>query len=63
MWYFLMSNPGCLERLRKEVDDAFPPGEDSSLNLTKQGLMPYLNACMYVTSCAAYAVSWLICPC
>ena len=57
LWYFLLSNPACLERLRKEVDDAFPSGEDSSLDLTKQGLMPYLNACMSVTSCAVNVVS------
>lgn len=46
LWYFLLTNPACLRRLRKEVDDAFPPGEDSTRDFAKQGSMPYLNACM-----------------
>ena len=46
LWYFLLSNPDCFARLRKEIDDAFPRGEDSMRDLTKQGAMPYLNACI-----------------
>ena len=34
------------ERLRAEIDAAFPAGEDTNVDYTKQGLMPYLNACM-----------------
>ena len=46
LWYFLLSNPRCFEQLRKEVDQTFPQGEDSMADLTRQGAMPYLNACM-----------------
>ncbi|THH00159.1 hypothetical protein EW026_g2323 [Hermanssonia centrifuga] len=46
LWYFLLSQPQCFNRLRKEVDDAFPPGEDSLMDLARQGAMPYLNACI-----------------
>lgn len=46
IWYFLLNKPNCLQRLRKELDDTFPLGEDSSLNFAKQSTMPYLNACM-----------------
>lgn len=45
-WYFLLQNPKVMERLKKEVDEVFPPGEDSAMDATKQSLMPYLNACM-----------------
>ena len=44
--YFLLRYPSYMERLRKEVDKAFPQGEDSMLDFTKQTNMPFLNACM-----------------
>ena len=44
--YFLLRYPTYMERLRREVDEAFPQGEDSTLDFTKQTNMPLLNACM-----------------
>jgi cytochrome P450 len=46
IWYFLLRNPRVLARLRQEIDEAFPHGEALSIDATKQGLMPYLNACV-----------------
>lgn len=45
IWYFLLRNPTCLSRLRKEVDESFPDGHDI-FDFSKQADMPYLNACM-----------------
>ncbi|EKM54122.1 uncharacterized protein PHACADRAFT_257741 [Phanerochaete carnosa HHB-10118-sp] len=49
LFYFLLRYPTYFERLRKEIDEAFPHGEDSSLNFTKQASMPLLNACINET--------------
>ena len=46
LWYLLLSNPGVMAKLRKEVDEYFPPGEESPMDATVQSNMPYLNACM-----------------
>ena len=46
IFYFLLRHPTYLERLRREVDEVFPQGEDSTLDFTKQTTMPFLNACM-----------------
>lgn len=45
MWYFMMRNPHCVDLLRKEIDETFPPGEDFT-DFTRLAEMPYLNACM-----------------
>lgn len=45
-WYFMLTNPGCFRRLRQEIDDAFPHGEDTSSDLALQSTLPFLNACM-----------------
>ena len=46
LFYFFLRYPTYLERLRREVDEVFPQGEDSTLDFTKQTNMPFLNACM-----------------
>lgn len=45
VFYFLLRHPQCLQRLQKEIDDAFPRGDDPT-HFTKQADMLYLNACM-----------------
>ena len=45
LWYFLLRHPECAEQLRKEIDAAFPPGEDV-MDFSRHAEMPYLNACM-----------------
>lgn len=47
IWYFLMLDPGAFDRLRGEIDEQFPSGEEP-LDFTRMANMPYLNACMYV---------------
>lgn len=45
--YYMLRYPKYLDRLRKEVDETFPDGADSTLDFTKQtNSMPFLNACM-----------------
>lgn len=44
LWYLLLRNPTCLERLRKEVDEVFAQGDEP--DFAKQVSMPYLNACL-----------------
>nr|AAX81445.1 high nitrogen upregulated cytochrome P450 monooxygenase 1 [Phanerodontia chrysosporium] len=44
--YFLLRYPIYLDRLRKEIDETFPDGADSTLDFTKQTNMPFLNACI-----------------
>ena len=45
--YYLLRNPATYERLQKEVDDAFPNGEEP-LDVTKLGQMKWLNGSMWV---------------
>jgi cytochrome P450 len=45
MWYYLLLNPTKFDRLQKEVDTYFPPGEEP-VDFTRMVNMPYLNACM-----------------
>jgi cytochrome P450 len=45
IWYYFMLDPSKLDRLRREVDAYFPPGEEP-LDLMRMVNMPYLNACM-----------------
>ncbi|GJE95883.1 cytochrome P450 [Phanerochaete sordida] len=45
--YYMLRYPKYLDRLRKEVDETFPDGADSTLDFTKQtNSMPFLNACI-----------------
>ncbi|EKM50334.1 uncharacterized protein PHACADRAFT_264951 [Phanerochaete carnosa HHB-10118-sp] len=44
VWAFLLRNPACLERLRKEIDAEFSLGDD--IDFAKLANMPYLNACL-----------------
>ncbi|KAI0093392.1 high nitrogen upregulated cytochrome P450 monooxygenase 1 [Irpex rosettiformis] len=46
LWYFLVSHPTYFDRLRKEVDEVFPPGADTNKEIAKQMTMPFLNACV-----------------
>ncbi|KAI0344596.1 high nitrogen upregulated cytochrome P450 monooxygenase 1 [Trametopsis cervina] len=46
LWYFLLTQPKYLTRLRDEVDKAYPHGADPIADLTNQANMPYLNACI-----------------
>jgi cytochrome P450 len=43
--YFLLRNPVASNRLRAEIDQYFPRGEEPD-NFTKMASMPYLNACI-----------------
>lgn len=54
IWYYLLRNPKYYDRLRKEVEESFPNGEDP-IDFTRQADMPFLNGCMYantIQSCA-----------
>ena len=44
--YFLVRQPLCMERLRKEIESEYPGATDTMLDFAKQSEMPYLNACM-----------------
>lgn len=48
IFYHLLLNPTCYQRLQREVDEAFPNPEDP-MDFKKLGEMEYLGACMYVT--------------
>jgi len=46
-WYFLLTHPTAFARLRAEIDDAFPPGDEFELtgaNANKLADLSYLNA-------------------
>lgn len=43
--YYLLRHPECAERLKKEIDETFPDGDDP-LDFSRQADMPYLNACL-----------------
>jgi cytochrome P450 len=45
IWYYLLLEPAKFDRLRREVDAHFPPGEEP-LDFTRMVNMPFLNACM-----------------
>lgn len=42
--YELLCNPQCFERLRAEVDSAFPPNAGEPINTARLSRMEYLNA-------------------
>ena len=46
LFFYLLSNPGILDRLRKEIDTEFPLGEGEPFDAAKLAAMPYLNAVM-----------------
>ena len=48
IFYHLLSNQACYERLRKEIDLTVSESDDR-LDFEKLDGMKYLNACMYVT--------------
>lgn len=56
LWFYLLKHPEYYARLRKEVDEAFPRGEDP-IDFTRQADMPFLNACMYVSVCVVQCLS------
>lgn len=43
--YFFMKHPEYVERLRKDIDAAFPNLQDA-VDFGKLAEMPYLNGCM-----------------
>lgn len=43
--YFLLLNTEKFKRLRREIDNYFPPGE-GPMDPTQMVGMPYLNGCM-----------------
>jgi cytochrome P450 len=45
LFWLLLRHPASYSLLQKEVDQYFPPGENS-LDTTKHAGMPYLNAVM-----------------
>ena len=46
LFYYLLSNRSVFDRLREEVDSAFPLGEGEPFDTSKLAKMPYLNAVM-----------------
>ena len=46
IFFHLLSNPVVFDRLRREVDSVFPPGEGEPFDAVKLASMPYLNAIM-----------------
>lgn len=49
-FYYLLTNPEQYARLRKEVDETFPPGEEEPSDGTRLAQMKFLNAVMYAHS-------------
>lgn len=43
--YYMMRHPECAEHLRREIDKAFPNGEEP-LDFARLAELPYLNACI-----------------
>ena len=48
VFYYLMRYPEVMKRLRKELDEAFPPGEGEPFDYTKLAELTFLNAVMCV---------------
>ena len=62
VFYYLVTQRACFDRLRREIDTAFPPDEGRDpFDTTKLAALPYLNAVMYAahrfSSAAADAVA------
>lgn len=49
IFYYLMANPEYYARLRKEVDEMFPPGEEEPIDGARLAQMIILNAVMRVS--------------
>lgn len=49
LWYFLLKNPQYMQKLKKEVDEYFPPEEEFVMDVAKVSGMPYLNVVVYVS--------------
>jgi len=45
LWYYLLLDSTNVDRLRREVDVHFPPGEEP-VDFTRMVNMPFPNACM-----------------
>lgn len=48
IFYHLLKNPQYYARLRKELDEAFPPGEVEPFDASRLAELKFLNAVMYV---------------
>ncbi|RDB27055.1 hypothetical protein Hypma_005050 [Hypsizygus marmoreus] len=48
LFYFLLSHPECYKRLKAEIDNVYPQGENA-LDTSKHSSMPYLTACINET--------------
>lgn len=46
VFFYLLTHPEVYQTLRKEVDQAFPPGEGEPFDGAKLADMPYLSAVM-----------------
>lgn len=46
LFYNIMTNAEVMGRLRKELDEAFPPGEGDPFDFTRLSELPILNAVM-----------------
>ena len=46
VFYCLLAHPEVYERLREEVDSAFPPGSGDPIDASKLAGLSYLNAVM-----------------
>lgn len=44
VFFYLLSDRTVFDRLQKEVDSVFPPGEGAPFDAVKLANMPYLNA-------------------
>ena len=48
LFYNIMTNADVMGMLRKELDEAFPPGEGDPFDFTRLSELPILNAVMFV---------------
>ena len=46
VFYYLMKHDDVMKRLRKELDEAFPPNEGDPFGFKKLADLPFLNAVM-----------------
>ena len=48
VFFYMLKNPGLYDRLRREVDSTFPPGEGEPFDSQKLANMPFLNSVMFI---------------
>jgi len=48
LFFLLLSNRDCYDRLQAEIDDLFPPGENA-MDTSKYANMPFLSSCINET--------------